>query len=174
MRSLLRMFALPALVVMLNPGLASAFSATVGQPASALVLPMLDGTTFDLSAERGKVVLIHLWASWCPACRAEMPAIEDLYKRYHADGLTVIAVSADRPHDKNAAVKVMESFSFPAGMLNDATSNGFGPPSSLPVTIIVDRDGVVRDAFTADETLTSASLTASVSPLMEAQRTAQH
>ncbi len=174
MRSLTRIIALVALGVIFCSGLASAFSAIVGQPAPVLILPKLNGETFDLSAERGKVVLIHLWASWCPACRAEMPAIEDLYKRYHADGFNVIAVSADRARDKSAAVKEMEPFSFPAGMLNGATINGFGNPSSLPATIIVDRDGVVRDDFTADDTLNLASLTATVSPLIAAKAAVSH
>ncbi len=162
------------ILLLVSPQALFAFSATVGQPAPALVLPKLNGDKFDLSSEHGKVVIIHLWASWCPACRAEMPALEELYKRYQADGFNVIAVSADRPRDKSAAVKEMESYTFPAGMLSDASSNGFGSPSSLPTTIIIDRDGIVRDDFTAEETLTLVSLTAAVSPLIGASKATQH
>ena len=161
-------------LLLASPQASFAFSAPVGQPAPALVLPTLNGETFDLNAERGKVVIIHLWASWCPACRAEMPALEELYKRYRADGFSVIAVSADRPRDESAAAKEMNSYTFPAGLLSNATSNGFGSPSSLPVTIVIDRNGVVRDNFTADQTLTAVDLTTAVSTLLGATRTAQH
>ena len=73
----------------------------VGQPAPSLVVQELDGQTFDLSAVRGKVVVVSFWATWCPPCRAEMPVLDAFYRRYHGQGLEMIGLSADRPHDRS-------------------------------------------------------------------------
>jgi thiol-disulfide isomerase/thioredoxin len=149
-------------------------AATVGNAAPALVVPELDGQTFDLSAERGKVVIVNFWATWCPPCRAEMPALNAFYQRYHGDGLEMIGVSADRPHDRSDVVKVMQSFSYAAAMLDDAKVNDFGTPGVLPMTVVVDRNGVVRAELTPDQTLvTEKSLAEAVLPLL-AQNSAAH
>ncbi len=58
----------------------------VGQPAPALVAQELSGQTFDLAAQRGKVVVINFWATWCPPCRKEMPALDAFYRKYHSQG----------------------------------------------------------------------------------------
>ena len=80
-------------------------SVTVGNAAPALVVPELDGQTFDLSALRGKVVIVNFWATWCPPCRKEMPALDAFYRRYHGNGLEMIGVSADRPHDRSDVIQ---------------------------------------------------------------------
>ena len=62
-------------------------------PAPDLALPQLDGTQRTLRDLRGQVVLINIWATWCPPCRAEMPAIQQAYAEYHERGFTVLAVN---------------------------------------------------------------------------------
>jgi cytochrome c biogenesis protein CcmG, thiol:disulfide interchange protein DsbE len=140
---------------------------TLGQPAPALVIQELNGNTFDLADQRGKVVIVNFWATWCPPCRKEMPALDAFYRHYKAEGLEMIGLSADRPHDRSDVVKVMQSFSYPAAMLEDAKSDGFGDPSELPVTYVVDAQGLIRAKFTPDaKPLTEQSLAASVLPLL--------
>ncbi len=142
-------------------------SATVGNPAPALDVPELDGQTFDLSAQRGKVVIVNFWATWCPPCREEMPALDAFYRRYHGQGLEMIGVSADRPHDRSDVTKVMQSYSYPAAMLDDAKVNDFGTPDALPMTVVVDGNGVVRAKLTPDQTtVTEKSLSDAVLPLL--------
>jgi hypothetical protein len=98
-----------------------------------------------------------------------MPTLDAFYRRYHAQGLEMIGLSADRPHDRSEVVKVMQSFSYPAAMLEDANSDGFGDPSDLPVTYVVDKNGIVRAKFTPDKNpLTEQSLVLSVVPLLPA------
>ena len=142
-------------------------SATVGKPAPALNVPELDGQTFNLSALHGKVVIVNFWATWCPPCREEMPALDAFYRHYHGQGLEMIGVSADRPHDRSDVTKVMQSYSYPAAMLDDAKVNEFGTPDALPMTVIVDGNGVVRAKLTPDQTsVTEKSLSDAVLPLL--------
>lgn len=142
-------------------------SVTVGNAAPALVVPELDGKAFDLSAMHGKVVIVNFWATWCPPCRKEMPALDAFYRRYHGDGLEMIGVSTDRPHDRSDVTKVMQSLSYPAAIMDDATVNDFGTPDALPMTVIVDSNGVVRAKFTPDQTpVTEKRLADAVLPLL--------
>ena len=139
----------------------------VGQNAPALVVPELNGQTFDLSAERGNVVVINFWATWCEPCRDEMPALDAFYRRHRDQGMAVIGISADRPHDRSEVAKAAQSVSYPVAMMRDAASNGFNSPTTLPTTYIVDRDGTVRAKLTPEQTrITEGTLDTMVLPLL--------
>jgi cytochrome c biogenesis protein CcmG/thiol:disulfide interchange protein DsbE len=149
-------------------------SLALGQPAPALVIRELDGNTFDLAAQRGKVIIVNFWATWCPPCRHEMPALDAFYRKYHAQGLEMIGLSADRPHDRSEVTKVMQAFSYPAAMLDDATTDEFPDPGALPVTYVIDQTGTIRAKLAPNETpLTEESLSQLVLPIM-AGRSAAH
>jgi cytochrome c biogenesis protein CcmG/thiol:disulfide interchange protein DsbE len=155
-----------AAVGVLTASLASA-NAELGQTAPALVVEELNGNPFDLSNERGKVTIVNFWATWCEPCHKEIPAIEAVLRRYHDQGLEVIGVSADRRHDRSSVKEMAQSMDYPAAMLEDADRNGFGSPTELPVTYVIDRDGIVRYSFTPDKgSLTEGLLTNAVVPLL--------
>lgn len=162
--------ALPLVVIALTNASNLLCATTVGQAAPALVVQELNGNIFDLAAERGNVTIVNIWATWCPPCRKEMPALDALYQRYHAKGLEMIGLSADRPRDRSEVAKVMQSFSYPAAMLDDAKSDGFDEPTALPVTYVVDKDGIVRAKLVpGDKPLTEQTLVAVVTPLLSGQ-----
>ena len=145
-------------------------SANVGEAAPPLVIAELNGQVFDLAAMRGRVVVVNFWATWCPPCQREMPALDAFYRSYHRLGLEMIGLSADRSHDQAEVPKVMQSFSYPAAILDQATVNGFGAPATLPFTLVIDGNGIVRARFTADGTpLTEKTLAAAVLPLLPHQ-----
>src|SRR5579863_5504367 len=144
-------------IIAIAPAVGAFAAAKVGQTAPALVVQQLDGQPFDLAAEKGKVVIVNFWATWCPPCRAEMPMINEFYRRYHSQGLELIGVSADSPHDRSDVAKVMQSLSYPAAMLDDAKTNDFGSPDELPVTYVIDRGGIVRAVFTPGAKALSAA-----------------
>jgi cytochrome c biogenesis protein CcmG, thiol:disulfide interchange protein DsbE len=153
-------------VLLIAAGTAGA-SATVGQPAPQLRTTELNGQEFDLASELGKVVIVNFWATWCAPCRKEIPALDAFYKSYHNQGLEMIGISADSRHDRSDVQKVAQSLSYPAAMLNDSTTNGFGDPEDLPTTWVIGRDGVVHAELTPDKMeVTENSLDEVVLPLL--------
>ncbi len=151
MRSERWIFAIVVGLLGVGPAQSSAFAnEDVGRAAPALVVNQMGGSTFDLASLRGKVVVINFWATWCPPCRKELPALEAFYKEYHSKGVEPIGVSADRPHDRKEVEQAMQSLSYPVAMLEDAKDNGFGAPTTLPETFVVGGNGVVRARFLRD------------------------
>lgn len=155
-------------ILLASVGLLCAAPATadprVGEPAPALVGETLQGQPFDLRKLRGHTVVVNLWATWCPPCRAEMPMLDAFYKAHQADGVALVGLSADRHRDIRDVRKVMGSFSYPAVVLSDAKLNGFGSPRALPITYVIDSGGIVRAILSpGDKPLAEAQLNAAVS-----------
>jgi peroxiredoxin len=134
------------------------------EPAPPLVIATNEGRDFNLDAARGSVVLVVFWATWCGPCLAEMPALARYYRKHHAEGFEVIALSTDRPQQRQKALSILARLPFQGALLSDASRNGFGHPDAVPVSFVVDAKGVVRDKFIAiDEPL----LDEVVSPLLK-------
>ena len=128
--------------------------------APAVTVTLSDGRDFDLAAMRGKVVLVTFWATWCGPCLEEMPTLEKYYIEHKADGFEVIALSVDEAGNRAKAFRVLAKFSFPGAMVSDASRNGFGTPEAVPVSYLVDAQGIVRDEFIAiDEGLLDEVIT---------------
>jgi len=146
---------------------AAAAGDEVGQPAPALIVTTLDGREFDLQSLRGTVVVLNVWATWCPPCRAEMPMLNAFQLKFAARGLTVLGVSADDKHDRKDVVKAMRGFSFPAALLAEARANSLGMPTALPISYVIDAMGVIRARLPPTrEPLTEEKLAAIVVPLL--------
>lgn len=112
-------------------------------------LPNLAFTTFDgrqgtLESLRGKVVVVNIWATWCPYCRKEMPAIQSFYKDYQAKGVEVIALSLDDDMAKAAQYLHDGEYTFPGVMADGAWTQALGPFNTVPMTVVIDRDGHLR------------------------------
>ena len=121
----------------------------IGEAAPALVLTALDGTGIDLAKLRGKVVLVNFWATWCAPCRKEMPTFDAFYRRHRGQGFELIGISIDFARDAAKMRKVAAGLAYPAVGINDIAVNGFGAPDGVPVTYVIDADGIIRDKFIA-------------------------
>lgn len=154
------------ILVMTSP---SAFASMpeIGEAAPALVLPKLDGEAFDLSKLKGKIVILHFWATWCAPCREEMPELAAYYQHADPKKIEILTVSADRKHDLDNVKEVLHSFGFHGALYNAATTNDWGSLTGVPATYIIDREGVVKNILTPDtQPLTESALTDTVKPLL--------
>ncbi len=119
----------------------------IGAAAPTLVLTTLDSQTFDLAKQRGKVVLVNYWATWCAPCRKEMSRLSAFYRRYHGQGLEMIGISIDFPRDSEKARKAAHAVIYPTALSTAISEDGFGTPKGVPITWVIDADGKVRDRF---------------------------
>lgn len=123
---------------------AAAARGHAGQPAPALTATLLDGSRFELQKQRGHVVLISFWATWCSPCRLEMPELDRLYRRYHDAGLDVLGISMDDSDDRKAVQDFTRPFAFPVALQDDADFDGLGRIWAVPLLFVVDRQGVLQ------------------------------
>jgi peroxiredoxin len=128
------------------------FAGTVAAPQQGFLapdfsLPTSSGEIITLSDLRGQAVLINLWATWCPPCRAEMPAIEKVYNEYKDEGFVVLAINMTHQDDPfNIAPFVAEhGLTFPI-LLDEtgATARAY-QLRSLPSSFFIGRDGIINE-----------------------------
>jgi len=111
--------------------------------ADDFALPTPDGSSFRLSEQRGKVVLVNFWATWCPPCLEEMPAMERLWRRHKDAGFVLVAVSLDTDGKKVPPFVNARKFSFPVALdPKMAVAEKYGV-RALPSSFVLDRDGTV-------------------------------
>ncbi|MBI2205115.1 MAG: TlpA family protein disulfide reductase [Candidatus Rokubacteria bacterium] len=111
--------------------------------ADDFTLALADGTRFRLSEHRGKAVLVNFWATWCPPCREEMPAMERLYRQHKDRGLVLVAVSVDADPAVVTPYLRENKLSFPVALdpkMDVADTYGV---RALPSSFVVDREGRV-------------------------------
>jgi len=115
--------------------------------APDFTLNTLDGETVTLSDLRGQVILLNIWASWCPPCRAEMPAMQRVWEEYQARGVVVLAVNStvqDTPADAQAFV-TENGLTFPIPLDTSGEVTRLYRVSSLPTSFFIGADGVIRE-----------------------------
>jgi len=117
----------------------------VNYEAPELTLVNLDGQEQSLVDYHGQVVLVNLWATWCPPCKAEMPTLEAYYQAHQVDGFVTIAVNDGDPTDDVAAFAKEYELSFPVWLdpTYQATDHAF-KTSNLPSSFVIDREGNIR------------------------------
>ncbi len=135
-----------------TPTAGTAGSATQGSPAPALSAPRLDGAAaFDLAAERGKLVLVDFWASWCEPCRRELPVLEALYKEHAAAGLVVVGVSLDEQRTDAETFLRQIQLTFPIVFDADRSLGKLWSPPKMPTVFLVERDGTIARVFEGEK-----------------------
>lgn len=121
-------------------------SPRAGFAAPEIDLELLDGSRVRLSDLRGQVVVLNLWASWCPPCRAEMPALQALHEQRSADGVVVLAVNSTVQDTEQAARDFAREYglTFPIGLDRDGQATRLYQVRALPSTFFIDRQGIIR------------------------------
>jgi thiol-disulfide isomerase/thioredoxin len=136
----------------------------VGEPAPVFALHDDRGFPASLDQYRGRVVLMNLWASWCPPCRAEMPDLQRLANIYARRGIAIVGVNEGESPQRARAFAQSLGIRFPiwidAGQQYGRTYAALG----LPTTVILDRRGVVARGF--DGALTFAQMQSAVAGMV--------
>jgi cytochrome c biogenesis protein CcmG, thiol:disulfide interchange protein DsbE len=106
-----------------------------------------DGQSIALSDDRGKAVLVNVWATWCPPCRAEMPTIEKIYQEYQNQGLVVLGVDSTIQDDPTAIAPFVKQYdiTFPILLDINGEASDLYELRSLPTSFFIGRDGVIKE-----------------------------
>ena len=137
-----------------------------GGATPALALRDPTGKLHKLADYRGKVVVVNFWATWCPYCRKEKPAIDAFWQDYRDRGFEVISISVDDPPEKIAAWMQDKDYAFMAAPTNASVTAAFGNIASVPTSFIVDTEGHVRHKIAGQ--VHYARLEKLVAPLLRA------
>jgi cytochrome c biogenesis protein CcmG, thiol:disulfide interchange protein DsbE len=116
----------------------------VDYPAPDLTRRDISGNSVSLKGHLGSVVLVNLWATWCPPCKEEMPALQSFYEKYKANGFVLLAI------DQEETLEVAEPFikefglTFPVLLDKDYQAQRVFHTINLPSSYVIDRQGRVR------------------------------
>lgn len=116
----------------------------VGSVLPEYTAAWLDGSRFDLAERRGRAVLVNLWATWCPPCRAEIPELQRLHDRYGANGFEVIGVSVDEGGVETVRQFIAErKVTYPIIIDPEGKLASILQTSVLPTSLLLDRQGKI-------------------------------
>lgn len=118
-----------------------------GFPAPYFELKTLEGESVKLSDLRGQAVLVNLWATWCPPCRAEMQSLEEMHQEYKEQGFVVLAVNMTQQDDPSAISPFAEKLALTFPILLDETGAVAKAyqMQSLPSSYFIRRDGMINE-----------------------------
>lgn len=135
--------------IVLGAALALCVNAAVPAVTPAAIAPdftlrTMNGPNLRLHEQRGQVVLVNFWATWCGPCRQELPHLNRLYEKYRASGFQLLGVNID--DDARAATELAARLGvkFPVLLDTDKKVSRLYDMSAMPATVVVDRDGRVR------------------------------
>jgi cytochrome c biogenesis protein CcmG/thiol:disulfide interchange protein DsbE len=134
----------------------------IGKPAAQFVISD-GGQTMDLNKLRGRVVVLNLWATWCPPCIEELPSLLALHKQM--PDLAIVAVSIDQDPDVYHRFLIEHHVDFLTFRDEDQKINALYGTAQIPETYVIDRQGVLRRKFISAQDWTSPEITGYLSKL---------
>jgi cytochrome c biogenesis protein CcmG/thiol:disulfide interchange protein DsbE len=137
----------------------------VGFAAPDFTLETRDGGAIRLSDLRGQVVVLNFWATWCPPCRAEMPALQQVYAKYRDQGFAVLAVDVAEGEAQVTPFADQQGLTFPILLDRDGSVSNLYQVRAMPSTYFVDRSGVIRQV-TLGGPMTAAFIESQVTGLL--------
>jgi thiol-disulfide isomerase/thioredoxin len=118
--------------------------AQVGAPAPALTLPVVGGGTSNLAADRGKVVLVNFWATWCEPCKAEMPGLQQLADELSNQPFRLYSVDLQEDAPQILAFEQQYGLRLYAVIDEDGTATRAYGVRALPSTFLIDQKGILH------------------------------
>lgn len=138
--SLQKMFARVAVV----GSLAILSLSASADPAPDFTLQSSTGENVRLAEQRGQVVMLNFWASWCGPCRKEMPLLDAMYQRYSSAGFVLYGVNVEE--DNTDAKKLLKELgvTFPVLFDTESKASSLYNVDAMPTTVVIDKKGQVR------------------------------
>ncbi len=134
-------------LAMVLAGCKGAAGPRIGEVVPDFVLPRLDGKVLKLSNYRGKIVMLNLWATWCPPCIAEMPLLNTIAERYGPKGLSVVGIAGDENADDVRSFVQETPLQFDVLLdPHGAVGTEYGI-TGYPETFLIDREGKLLVKF---------------------------
>ena len=136
---------LAASAMLVNAACQVAAHAAAPSPAAPdFTLRTMNGPNLRLQEQRGQVVMVNFWATWCGPCRQEMPHLNRLYEKYRKSGFVLLGVNVD--DDAHSATEMASKLGlkFPVLLDTDKKVSKLYDLNAMPSTVLIDRDGKVR------------------------------
>jgi cytochrome c biogenesis protein CcmG, thiol:disulfide interchange protein DsbE len=131
-------------MTLLQPAQMAPKVATPGAPAPQLALPVVGGGMSDLSADRGKVVLVNFWATWCEPCKAEMPALQRLADELRDQPFRLYSVDLQEDETAVQEFEREHGLNLYAVIDQDGDATRAYGVRALPSTFLIDKRGVLN------------------------------
>ena len=128
-------------------------------------LKTLTGEEFSLAKNKGKTLLIDFWATWCAPCRESIPHLVHLHKSYRGQGFEVVGLSMDKGDPKTVEQFVRSlDIPYPIAIAPDEIARAYGV-NGLPTTILIDKEGKIREKIVGFNTTIAKKIEARVAEL---------
>ena len=106
------------------------------------------GERLSLAAYKGQVVLLDFWATWCPPCKAELPALNRLYDKLKAKGFVMVGMTVDSGSEAEVAEAVRRfKLSYPVGLAGEDVQRAYGGIRAVPTKFLLDKKGGVAKQY---------------------------
>ena len=125
----------------------------IGKPAPELTVTDIRGQPLTLSSFKGRFVLLDFWATWCPPCQADAPALEKLHRRYGDTDLVVIGIAVGERRDVIASYREQKSLSYPVILASENDLPRVYRVDVIPAYIVIDKEGAITAATEGDKGL---------------------
>jgi thiol-disulfide isomerase/thioredoxin len=124
-------------------------SSLKGRPAPEISLQTIDGKSVKLSDQKGKVVLVDMWATWCPPCRKSLPHVQELSANKDLAGRGLVVWAVNSQEGRPIVEKFLKegNYTFTVPMDTDGRIGETYLVQGIPTTVIVGRDGAVKEVF---------------------------
>ncbi len=160
----------PAAAQALGPDIEHFTPATPGTTPPDFRWTTADGQARTLADYKGQGVVLNFWATWCPPCVAEMPALDSLAKQVAGEQIAVLPLSSDR-----GGAAVVQAFYAENGIHNlpvlldpESAAAHLAGTRGIPTTLLIDRDGLERGRFEGAQTWASSTALAKIRAIMNA------
>jgi thiol-disulfide isomerase/thioredoxin len=127
-----------------SEGAARTAAPPIGTKVHLPATRLLDGRELAPAYWRDKVLVIELWASWCPFCARQNPHLDRLHRAHVGKGLEVLALSIDRRPEDAQRYMADRGYAFHAAMFDPRWQAAIGRPKGLPIVWVIGRDGALK------------------------------